>query len=136
MDLYRLNTFVKMQPVKKYRHHLYSIIICVGMTVFLSLDEKAQLKPVAKDSLHIVTKHFSRVSFKDSIKTKPTYTYTYKTPSNELMFWSNYPLTSAQIEQRQKVEEHRKVLPAIGESIVESYLNNKKKKRAAVVPAF
>jgi hypothetical protein len=136
MDLCRLNTFVQMQSAKKYKHHLYSIILCMSIAVFFSLDGKAQVKPIVKDSLHIVTKHFSRVSFKDSIKTRPAYTYIYKAPSNELMFWSNYPLTSAQIEQRQKVEEHRKVLPAIGESIVESYLNNKKKKRTAVVPAF
>ncbi len=108
----------------------------MAISVFLSLEGKGQIKPIVKDSLHIVTTHFSRVSFKDSVKSKPVYKYTYKTPVNELMFFSNYPLTTAQIEQRQKVEEHRKLLPTIAESVVESYINNKKKKRQAVIPAF
>lgn len=103
--------------------------------MLLNLEGKAQVRPV-KDSLHITTIQFSKVSMKDVAANKPAYKYSYKAPTNELMFFSNYPLTSAQIEQRQKVEQHRKVLPAIAESIVESYLNNRKKKRPAVIPAF
>ena len=110
--------------------------MCLCSIMFLSLEGKAQVKPIIKDSLSITTIKFSKISIEDPAINKPAYKYVYTVPTNELMRWSNYPLTSAQIEQRQKVEEHRKVLPAIAESIVESYLNNRKKKKAAVVPAF
>ena len=125
-----------MNSIQKYIHRFGILTMSLSIVMFLSFEGKAQIKTTVKDSLHIVTTHFSRVTFKDSVKSKPAYKYTYKTPVNELMFFSNYPLTSAQIEQRQKVEEHRKLLPTIAESVVESYINSKKKKRAAVVPAF
>jgi hypothetical protein len=102
--------------------------------MLLHQEGMAQIKPAVKDSAPAT--HFTNVSFRDSTANKPTYKYVYSAPKNELMRWPNYPLTSAQIEQRQKLEENRKVLPKVGESVVESWINNKKKKKAAVVPAF
>lgn len=69
---------------------------------------------------------------------KPARTYTklnYTRPTNQLMSWPNYPLTAAQIEQRDRnwKQEH-KLSSVVAKDIITSFLS--KKKRTAVQPKF
>ncbi|WP_462238926.1 hypothetical protein [Ferruginibacter sp.] len=59
----------------------------------------------------------------------------YARPNNQLMSWPNYPLTAAQIEQRDKQwEQDNKLSNVIAKDIITSILS--KKKKVAVIPKF
>lgn len=59
----------------------------------------------------------------------------YATPDNQLMSWPNYPLTAAQIDQRNKQwEQDNKLSNAIAKDVITSILS--KKKKIAVLPKF
>ena len=59
----------------------------------------------------------------------------YERPNNQLMSWPDYPLTTTQIEQRNKQwEQDNKLTNKIAKDIITSLLS--KKKKIAVIPQF
>jgi hypothetical protein len=88
-----------------------------------------------KDSMPIRNPLYYYQHFAQS-KPSPSYTkLTYTRPNNQLMSWPNYPLTAAQIEQRDKQwEQDNKLSNIIAKDIVTSMLS--KKKKVAVIPKF
>lgn len=107
------------------------ILPAVTIIFLFSFAASAQDEESIKTKNHLLYYH----SFAQS-KPTPAYTkLTYYRPNNQLMSWPNYPLTAAQIEQRDKQwEQENKLTNKIAKDIIASFLS--KKKKVAVIPKF
>jgi hypothetical protein len=116
----------------------FSILkICFNTVLLLSLSTtiSAQVTPEVKDSSHIKNNVWFS-PFVAPAKTQYPYQHiNYTRPNNQLMSWPDYPLTLAEIKQRdEKWKQDNTLSNRIVKDVVESILT--KKKKTAVVPKF
>jgi hypothetical protein len=86
----------------------------------------------------------SRVVFKTPSKsayatTKPLTPYQYHAPTNQLMFWPNYPLSATEIEAKRRLESKSfglQVTESIAKQVVTSLIKGTRKTPDASLPRF
>lgn len=121
--------------------HFFNLKTITGIALIsiLASTAVAQNGPIKKDtfSFHINPQYIS--SFKDMLKANPNLNEHFKRPNNQLMSWPNYPLTAAQIEQRDKkyyLPWGQQLVSDIIGTYLNGVINSKKDKPAASVPKF
>lgn len=121
--------------------YLFSRKIFMSIVLVLCLASRshAQNMPAEKDSGFHHLNPLLHSSFKKPVKPAPGLNEHFKRPNNQLMSWPNYPLTAAQIAERDR-RLNEPVGKQIAEEIIGSYINavmtGKNKKPVASVPKF
>ena len=123
--------------------HLYlffrKIILPVVLVSGFTSLAHAQNKPAEKNSS---IQHLSPLLLSapgKSIKPASNLNQHFKRPGNQLMNWPDYPLTAAQIMERDKTYDQpigQQLARSIAESYIKSILDGKNKKPVASVPKF
>jgi hypothetical protein len=122
--------------MKRYscNNRLKKLYACIALLVFFltaqpALFAQTTKPPCANDPLFYYHELFAK---------KPAHPYIkidYSRPNNQLMSWPNYPLTAAQIAQRDRNwKQENKVSSRVAKDIITSFLS--KKKPVAVIPKF
>jgi len=118
-------------------------ILSIVLAMVFASPAQAQnkLKASSDSSRHLSPLLVS--SFKKPVRPAENLNEHFKSPSNQLMFWPNYPLTAAQIEARQREWERRnsyslgeQIAGDIAEAYIKSIISGINKKPVAVVPRF
>lgn len=116
----------------KYRHHLLQkTILCFVLMRFFIIPASAQTNEFHLNPL-------LRSSFKKPVNATPLLTAYIKPSKHELMYWPNFPLTAAQIAERDRKYD-RPIGQQIADDILESTFKTLiygKKKVPATVPKF
>lgn len=125
-----------MLPGFKKNRLLFLPIIFLVFTA--GAQEPASVQASSYDStrFHIDT---IRITLKEPIKHNPLLDQTINRPSNELMYWSNYPLTAQQIEERDRIRNRTfggQIVHDVIENGTRSIINRKKNRPPATVPRF
>ena len=107
--------------------------------LFFCLPVYAQNDVSKKDSSNLHLNPLLLSSFKKPVKPNPSLNEHFKSPNNQLMYWPNYPLTAAQIEERDK-RNNRPFKEQIVHDVIDSYIDGlikgKPKKPVAKPPHF
>ncbi|MBK7374597.1 MAG: hypothetical protein IPJ02_03255 [Chitinophagaceae bacterium] len=118
-----------------FRKTILPVVLVSGFT---SLAH-AQNKPAEKaSSIHHLSPLLLSAPGK-SIKPASDLNQYFKRPGNQLMNWPDYPLTAAQIMERDKKYDQpigQQLASSIAESYINSILDGKNKKPVASVPKF
>ena len=99
----------------------------------------SQLKSTIKPYLNFSINTVHQPSFKINKVSHTTLNERYKMPTNQLMYWPNYPLKAEQIEERRRITDlppGKQLLNDFIESNVNWLIYNKNKKPVANIPKF
>ena len=122
---------------KYLSYFLQRSIFSIGLILAFVIAVPAQNNNNESSTDHFNLNPLLRSSFKP-IKAHPLLTGYVKPTKHELMYWPNYPLTAAQIAERDK-KYNRPIGQQIADEILESTINSLiygKKKPVAVRPKF
>jgi hypothetical protein len=94
-------------------------IACIVLFLFLGLSAYTQ------DTPHFHINPLRASGLKEPIKANPNLNDHFKIPNNQLMYWSYYPLTAQQIEEREKCYNTsfgQQVFQGVTESFINTFL--------------
>jgi hypothetical protein len=119
-----------------YTFVLPKLVLSWALVVLFTLGATAQNKLGVKDSAYFLKSFLNQSTHKKNILiANPAVKTKYARPNNQLMSWSNYPLTPYQIQQRDKqLAESRKLKNVIANDVLKSILS--KKNKPAIIPKF
>jgi hypothetical protein len=118
---------------------LQKTILSMVLILFFGLSACAQNNLIKKDTTGSTLNPLLYTSFKNSIKPGPNLNERFKSPNNQLMYWPNYHLTAAQVEERLRRYDQpvlKQIAREIAESYINSLLNGKNKKPVVSTPRF
>lgn len=121
-----------------FRKTILSIVLAMLFASLVQAQNK--LKAISDTPNHLSPLLVS--SFKKPVKPVADLNEHFKSPTNQLMFWPNYPLTYAQIEARNREwerENSRSLGEQIASDIIKGYVNSLiygKKHPPANIPKF
>lgn len=122
----------------KYLYHfLQRSVACIGLLLAFVMTVPAQNNDRESSTDHVDLNPLLRSSFKQP-KAHPLLSEYIKPAKHEMMYWPNYPLTAAQIADRDKKYD-RPIGQQVANEIVESTINGLiygKKKQPAKIPKF
>jgi len=120
------------------RFSVQKTILSMVLILFLGLSACAQHN-LSKDTTGINLNPLLYTSFKNPIKPGTNLNERFKRPNDQLMYWPNYALTAAQIEERDRKYDQpvlKQMAQEIAESYINSLLNGKNKKPVVSAPKF
>ena len=119
-------------------HQLLKNISVIVLVLFFSSTVFAQVSTAISNTKSITLNPILSSAFKKPLKANPLLQDHLKPSQHELMFWPNYPLTAAQIQQRDQ-KNNRPPGQQIADDIISNYVNAiiyGKKSPVAVRPKF
>ena len=124
---------------KYFLLYLPGIVLTLVPLLVFGLTVSAQNGLLKKDTSRLSLSPILFSAFKQPVKPNPLLNERLKRPGNQLMNWPNYPLTAAQIAQRD-AKYDQPVVKQIVEDVLGTYvngiINGKSRKPAASLPKF
>ena|SRR5436190_5909205 len=114
-------------------------VLSIGLIFALATTLSAQTNNLKTDTANLNLNPLLRSSFQKQVKANPMLTEYIKPTKYELMHWPNYPLTAAQIEERDRQNDlppGKQLAHDITETFINGLLNGNFKKRVATTPRF
>ena len=114
-------------------------VLLIGLIFAFATTLPAQTNNLKSDTANYTLNPLLRSSFKHPVKASPVLTEYIKPTKYELMRWPNYPLTAAQIEERDRINDlspGKQLAHDIAETFINGLLNGSFKKRVATTPRF